>query len=89
MRNELQDCVHPDAQKELKKLYKKDKVRYEYVKKRLIVLAEKPENGKPLRNLLKGKWRVHIGSFVLMYTIDNKNNTISLLSFKHHDSAYE
>ena len=81
--------AHPRVQKEFKKLYKKDKVRYAYLKKRLTTLAENPEVGKPLRNVLKGKWRVHIGSSVLIYEIDKKNNRIVLLDFGHHDKVYK
>ena len=81
--------AHQRVQKDFKKLYRKDKVRYEHLKKRLKILAENPEVGKPLRNVLKGKWRVHIGSSVLIYEIDKKNNRIVLLDFEHHDMAYK
>ncbi len=81
--------AHPRVQKEIEKLYKKDKIRYEYIKKKLKILAEQPEIGKPLRNVLKGKWRVQIGSFVLIYEIDKNDNKITLLTFEHHDNAYK
>lgn len=61
--------AHPGVQKEIEKLYTKDKIRYEYTKKKLKILAEQPEIGKPLRNVLKGKRRVQIGSFVLIYEL--------------------
>jgi len=47
--------AHQRVQKDFKKLYRKDKVRYAHLKKRLKILAENPEVGKPLRNVLKGK----------------------------------
>ena len=81
--------AHQRVQKDFKKLYRKDKVRYTHLKKRLKILAENPEVGKPLRNVLKGKWRVHIGSSVLIYEIDKKNNRIVLLDFEHHDTVYK
>jgi len=80
--------VHPGVQKEIEKLFKKDKIRYEYIKKRLKILAEQPEIGKPLRNVMKGKRRVQIGSFVLIYSIDTNENKITLLNFEHHDDVY-
>jgi addiction module RelE/StbE family toxin len=80
--------VHPRVQKELKKLFKKDKVRYSNIKKRLEILSNNPEIGKPLRNILKGKWRIHIGSFVIIYEIDTENKSIILMDFEHHDNAY-
>jgi len=81
--------AHPGVQKEIEKLFKKDKIRYEYIKKKLKNLAEQPEIGKPLRNVLKGKRRVQIGSFVLIYQIDKNDNKITLLTFEHHDNAYK
>ena len=76
-------------QREIKKLYKKDKVLYEHIKKRLKILAEQPEIGKPLRNVMKGRRRVQIGSLVLIYSIDKNDNMITLISFEHHDDAYK
>ncbi len=80
--------AHPGVQKEIEKLCKKDKIRYEYIKKKLKIMAEQPEIGKPLRNVLKGKRRIQIGSFVLIYEIDKNDNKITLLTFDHHDNAY-
>ena len=81
--------VHPRVKKELQKLFKKDNVRYSHVKKRLEILSNNPEIGKPLRNILKGKWRIHIRSFVIIYEIDNENSSIILMDFEHHDQAYK
>ncbi len=80
--------AHPRVQKELQKLFKRDKVRYIHVKKRLEILSDNPKIGKPLRNILKGKWRIHVGSFVIIYEIDKENSSITLLDFEHHDNAY-
>ena len=80
--------AHPRVQKELHKLFKKDKVRYSHLKKRLEILSDNPEIGKPLRNILKGKRRIHIGSFVIIYEINKENGSITLLEFEHHDKAY-
>jgi len=80
--------AHPRVQKELQKLFKRDKVRYSHVKKRLEILSDNPKIGKPLRNILKGKRRIHIGSFVFIYEFNKENNSIILLDFEHHDNAY-
>ena len=84
-----QIIAHPRVQREIKKLHKKDKVLYEHIKKRLKILAEQPEIGKPLRNVMKGRRRVQIGSFVLIYSIDKNDSKITLISFEHHDDAYK
>ncbi|MCD4841832.1 MAG: type II toxin-antitoxin system RelE/ParE family toxin [Methanosarcinales archaeon] len=80
--------AHPRVQKELQKLFKRDKVRYSHVKKRLEILSDNPEIGKHLRNILKGKRRIHIGSIVIIYEFNKENNSIILLDFEHHDNAY-
>ena len=80
--------AHQGVQKEIEKLFKKDKVRYEHLRTKLKILAQQPEIGKPLRNVLKGKWRIQIGSFVLIYEIYENDKKIILLTFEHHDNAY-
>ena len=47
-----------------------------------------PEIGKPLRNKLKGNRRLHIGHYILMYTVDKKKQVITLIDYTHHDGAY-
>ena len=81
--------VDPELENQFKKLYKKDRTVYEYAKKKVRQISANPYIGKPLRNVLKGTRRVHIGSFVLIYEVDERNKTIILLSFEHHDRAYK
>ena len=78
----------PDFEKDTKSLFKKDPVLYNRFKKTALSIRENPEFGKPLRNVLKGCRRVQIGSFVLIYEVDDTNNIITLLRFTHHDKAY-
>jgi addiction module RelE/StbE family toxin len=61
--------IHPDLESALKKLRIKDPKRYEQLKKKIYSLIENPQSGKPLTGSLKGKWRAHVGSFVLFYSI--------------------
>lgn len=72
----------------LDKLKKKDNSLYHRVIRKIIEISKNPELGKPLRNVLKGKRRIHVGSFVLFYSIDKKNETVTFLEFEHHDKAY-
>lgn len=78
----------PDVEAAFKKMAKKDPVRFEQVAKKLRELAENPEIGKPLRNKLKGNRRLHIGHYVLLYTIDKKKQQIILIDYSHHDDVY-
>lgn len=73
----------------LVKLKKKDREIYDRVTNKMIELSQNPYLGKPLRTVLKGKWRIHIGSFVLIYRIDDEHKTVTFLEFEHHDDAYK
>ena len=44
--------------------------------------------GKPLKNPLKGSHRLHIGHYVLIYTIDLKKQVIVLTDYARHDEVY-
>ncbi len=59
------------------------------VAKKILQIAGNPEMGKPLRNVLKGRRRVHVGHFVLLYEVDEKNKRVIFLDFEHHDRAYK
>lgn len=75
----------------LKKLYKRDKVRYEATLKKIdeIVHAENPHHYKNLSYDLKEFKRVHINShFVLVFKVDEKNKLIKFEDLQHHDAAY-
>ena len=72
----------------LQRLKKKDYILYQRIIHKIIEISKNPELGKPLRNVLKGKRRVHVGSFVLVYSIDKKNETVIFINFEHHDKVY-
>jgi addiction module RelE/StbE family toxin len=78
----------PDVEEAFRKLKKKDTVRFEQVMKKLEEIGREPEIGKPLRRPLQGRWRIHIGHFVLIYTLNPKTETVTLVKFGHHDDAY-
>ncbi len=77
----------PEFERSFKKLKKKDKALAMKVHKKLARILEDPELHKPLRNVLAGFRRVHIGHFVLMYKV--KENILIIISIDHHDKAYE
>lgn len=78
----------PGLKEEILKYLRNDPVRLEQLARKIEFLIEHPENGKPLRNLLKGKWRVHIGPYVLIYKIEQEDQCVVLLKFRHHDEIY-
>lgn len=75
----------------MKKLAKKDKPLYEQLLKKIdeIANAYSIEHYKNLRYNMKDSKRVHIGSFVLVFQYDKKNNEIYFDDFDHHDRIYK
>ncbi|MCK9580306.1 MAG: type II toxin-antitoxin system RelE/ParE family toxin [Methanoregula sp.] len=78
----------PKVEAIFRKMWKKDSARFGQIEKKLLELSENPETGKPLKQPLKGFWRLHIGHYVLIYKIDKKNQKITLVDYTHHDEAY-
>lgn len=76
-------------QRKIKKLENKDSQYYNSVINKIIQIAEAPQLGKPLRGSLKGKRRVHIGPFVLIYKINEDEHLVTLIELEHHDDAYK
>ena len=71
-----------------KKLAKKDKMSFEYISKKVDEIRMNPHHFKPLRNPLQNFRRVHIGSYVLIYSINESTKTVILEKYSHHDDAY-
>jgi len=88
MENPYDIKIDPKLEELMGKIKRKDKSLHERVMKKILKLAENPKQGKPLRNILKGRWRVQIGPFVLVYTIDENQHKVVFLEFEHHDKAY-
>jgi len=70
------------------KLAKKDRKRLEQINKKVREIRENPYLGKPMKKPLQGRRRVHIGGFVLFYSIDENRRVVKLLEYDHHDKAY-
>lgn len=51
-------------------------------------ILESPLHHKPLGNVLKGKRRAHVGSFVIIFSVDDNEKVVVFLEFDHHDKAY-
>jgi mRNA-degrading endonuclease RelE of RelBE toxin-antitoxin system len=60
----------------------------EVIAKKIKEIAEDPHAYKPLHFPLAGKRRVHIGSFVLIFSIDEARRTVVLEDYEHHDRVY-
>ena len=82
---EIDDAVD----KEFRKLSKKDKKQLEAIYKKIKQVQDDPFQFKPLRRPLEGLWRVHVGSFVLIYEVFEDSQTVRILKYTHHDQAYK
>jgi YafQ family addiction module toxin component len=71
-----------------KKLAKKDARQMEAIARKIEEIADDPHAYKPLRFPLAGLRRVHVGSFVLIFSIDEARKTIILEDYEHHDNVY-
>ena len=83
--------IKPHLQKILQKLFKKDRVAYDAVMKKIeeVISCAEVEHYKNLRYSLKDKKRVHVASsFVLIFSYDKTRNFISFLDYDHHDNIY-
>lgn len=78
--------VHPKFERILKSLKHKKPVFLRGLEKQIQKILKEPTIGKPLRNVLRNYRRIHIGSFVLIYEIHQRE--IRLLDFDHHDRVY-
>lgn len=76
------------VERALYKLRKRNILMYNAVVKKILHIARNPYVGKPIRNVLRGKRRVHIGNFVLTYRINEESRKVILLKFAHHDEVY-
>ncbi len=74
--------------KKLKKLAKKDRLQYERIRDKVEEITREPHRYKPLGNVMAGKRRIHFGSFVLVFSIDEEKRLVILEDFEHHDKAY-
>lgn len=83
----MYEAVFSDEfKKQLGKLKKKDKLMCGRVQEKIRQILLEPAHLKHLRNILKGEQRVHLGPFVLRFSV--KENKVYFITFQHHDSAY-
>ena len=77
-----------DFDKDLKKI-KSDFELQKILQNKIEEILENPHHCKPLRNVLKNKRRTHLGSYVLIFAVQENEKPVVFHSFKHHDEAYK
>ena len=83
--------ISKNLERILKKLSKKDKKLYENLLNKIqeVFTSNSIEHYKNLKYNLKDSKRVHLGSFVLVFSFDKVNNLILFDDFDHHDNIYK
>lgn len=73
----------------LAKLKKRDLKQYTIVRKKMNQILGSPEHQyKFLSQDMKGLNRVHLGHFVLIFTINHEKKKVSFEDYDHHDKIY-
>ena len=81
--------VTKDADADFRLHFRKNKSLAEATERKISEILRVPHRFKPLRHQLAGCYRVHIlGSFVLIYQVDEKSKSVQILRLAHHDEAY-
>jgi len=83
--------IKPTLKDILEKLLKKDKARYEQIIKKIeeIINSSSVDHYKNLRSPLHHLKGVHIGHFVLVFSVDKSSKIIMFENYKHHDEIYK
>lgn len=88
MMSEYHVEISPKLRKEFRKLKKKDQLLLIAINKKVEEIKLDPQSYKNLNAPLNNLKRVHVGSFVLLFSVDETTKTIKLEYFEHHDNAY-
>jgi len=81
--------IKNNLDEKLKKLYKKDRKKYEIIVKKAEEVIKNPHHYKNLRAPIQFLKRVHIDKhFVLTFSVDEKTKTVTLEDFDHHKKIY-
>ena len=78
--------TQPKFNNNFKRLTRKDKVLKKRIYRKMMEICNNPYIGKPMRNVLKGTRRVHIGHIVIVYEVIGE--VIFFLNIDHHDKSY-
>ena len=83
------DSFSEEITRKLVKIRKKNPAHFHTVMKKVDwILLNPTHRYKDLHYSMKGVKRVHIGHFVLVFTIDHKERKVSFEDYDHHDKIY-
>ena len=76
------------VERAFRRLARKDPKRIGAIQSKLDEVRENPHRFKNLRAPLQHLRRVHIESFVLVYSIDEEQKAVVVEDYDHHDRIY-
>ena len=71
-----------------RKLSRRNADEMESIGRKIQEILEDPHRFKPMHFPLAGMRRVHIGNFVLLFSIDERRKTVILEDYEHRDRVY-
>jgi YafQ family addiction module toxin component len=72
----------------LEKLNRRNPELIKALDKKIEEILLNPYHYKPLRWPMQNQRRVHIGRYVLVFEINEADETVVFFRFEHHDKAY-
>lgn len=82
--------IRKSVEKTLQKLSKKNPKQLAIIEKKLAEILENPQHYKNLNAPLQHLKRVHIDSnFVLVFSVNETNKTVTIEDYDHHDNIYK
>ena len=80
--------IKPKLEKKLFKIRKSDKKTFDRIRNKINEIIIEPHHYKPLKVPMQNMRRVHIGSYVLTFEINEKENLVEFLDYDQHDHVY-
>jgi mRNA-degrading endonuclease RelE of RelBE toxin-antitoxin system len=81
--------VRAHVDKTLKRLARRSPGLVRAIEKKVGEILEDPHRFKPMHFPLAGMRRVHFGSYVLIFSIDEQRRAVVLEDFEHHDMVFK
>jgi mRNA interferase RelE/StbE len=77
-----------EAESDMESLHKSDRALWERILSKIESLADRPREGKPLVANHKGEFSLRVGSYRIIYELDNAKHTVFILTVKHRKHVY-
>ncbi|MDO8545917.1 MAG: type II toxin-antitoxin system RelE/ParE family toxin [Nitrospirales bacterium] len=77
-----------EAEGDLEKLAKSDRTLFDRLLRKIESLAEHPRAGKPLVVDHKGEFSLRVGSYRIVYEMQDSSRTVFILTIKHRKHVY-